>query len=109
MCSKIVVYIIDRCTYLWSRTPWRQAYILLAFSKYVECDISRKRLATVGPKYCVEQFTEHDHWFWKRKITTREKWEIFFVPFHVIHRAKVPISFFAKTSGLVLTSTEDTS
>lgn len=102
MLSSIVNYL----TYLWTKTPWREAYILLAFSKYIECDVFRERLAAMGPKYCVEQYMDHDYWFWKRRITRKEMWEILLKPYAVIKRAKEPISFFSRMSDLTLTKVQ---
>lgn len=83
-----LIRIIIRYYYLLiSKTPWRQAYVLLSFKKYLSSDRFRERCKVMGPEYAIRTYLDNEIWFWKRRVTKNERVGIFFVPYYYISDA----------------------
>lgn len=67
-------------------SPWSKAEIFLCWNKYVESEWYRERLVIMGERYTVHQFINGDWKYFRRKITKKEKWGMFFCPFTYIEK-----------------------
>jgi hypothetical protein len=67
-----------------SRTPWRKAYLLLSLSKYIDSSVFRERCELLGVEYAIDQYLDHDYWYWHRKITRKEMIGIVVKPYTYI-------------------------
>ena len=79
-------------TFAWhyarSCTPWGKAFVLLSLKKYVESEVYKERVATMGKERAIEQYVKHDFRYWTRKITFWEKLAIMIKPYSFIEEFK---------------------
>lgn len=70
-------------------TPWGKAYICTAFKRYLESDWFKERTRLFVKRRALEMYFEHNEsWFFKRKITRKEKLGIALAPFNYIKQAQ---------------------
>lgn len=70
-------------------TPWYQAYICTAFKKYLESEWFQERSQIVVLRRAFEMYFDHsESWFFKRKITRKEKFGIALAPYYYIKQAR---------------------
>lgn len=86
--------IIYFCQYLYSNSPWKKAFTLLALSKYTQSKTFRTNCKLLNKKYAIEVFTDYS-WYWSEKITVFEKLNILFVPFSCIKKSQTDIRIYS--------------
>jgi hypothetical protein len=71
------------------RTPWGTAYITTTLKKYLESDWYKERSQLFVKRRAFEMYFDHDEsWFFKRRISLKEKIGIFFTPYSYIRSAQ---------------------
>ena len=77
------------CYMLFAWSPWGRAYICTALKGYLESDWFKERSGLFVKRRALEMYFDHgESWFFKRKITRREKLGIMLAPFSYIKRAQ---------------------
>jgi len=71
--------------FYWS--PWGRAYICLALEKYLQSDWYKERSSMFVKRRAFEMYFDHDEsWFFKRRITRKEKLGIAFMPYSYLKK-----------------------
>lgn len=74
---------------LFSLTPWGGALIVYTLQKYIESDWYKKRSEIFTRRQVLDMYYDNDEWwFFKRRLTRKEKWGIFIQPFTYIKSAQ---------------------
>ena len=65
-------------------SPWVKARRLLALYKYTETYMFKERIRGMGKKFALEEYINNDWKFFMKKISWKEKLDIFFRPYTYI-------------------------
>lgn len=82
-------FFLNVAIWFWVKTPWYKAFTLDSFRRYLESDWYKERREILTKAQALNMyFDSHESWFFRRKVTRKERIQMMICPFSAIEFAK---------------------